>query len=87
MRIIPAPQTDSEKIRRLPWLVAHNTTNNIFCMLTIFGSVFLLFLSQLGFPKTKIGFLLSMLPFCGPVALFIAPLAARAGLKRTFITF
>ena len=53
----------------------------------MFGSVFILFLNELGLPKTRIGFILSLLPFCGVLALFIAPTIARAGFKRTFIIF
>lgn len=78
---------NAEKIRRLPWSVAHNVANGIFAYFTIFGSVFILFLNELGLPKTQIGFLLSLFPFCGVLALFIAPTIARAGFKRTFIIF
>ena len=79
--------TDEEKIRRLPWRVAHAGTNAVFCAFTVFGSVFILFLDQLGLSKTRIGFILSLMPFCGPVALFIAPAVARFGRKRTYVTF
>jgi HEAT repeat protein/MFS family permease len=77
--------TDAEKIRRLPWSIAQDAMNSTFCTFTIFGAVFILFLDELGLPKTQIGFLLSLLPFCGLLALFIAPAVARMGLKRTFI--
>lgn len=79
--------TNAEKIRRLPWNIALNATNNIFATLTFFGSAFVLMLNQLGFSNSQIGFLLSLLPFTGIVALFIAPRAARFGYKRTFVTF
>ena len=79
--------TDAEKIRRLPWNIAHNAANNVFCYFTVFGSVFILFLNELGLPKTQIGFLLSLFPFCGVLALFVAPMIARTGFKRTFIIF
>ena len=82
---MPGELTDQEKIRRLPWFFLHSSTNSIFSMLTFFGPVFILFLSDLGLPKTQIGFLLSLLPFAGLVALFIAPSVARAGVKRIFI--
>ncbi len=74
--------TDAEKIRRLPWTVAGDTANALFTQLTIFGSAFILFLSELGLPKTEIGLTMSLLPFCGLIALFVAPLVARAGFKR-----
>ena len=82
-----AKLTNAEKIRRLPWSIAHNAANNIFAYFTVFGSVFILFLNELGLPKTQIGFLLSLFPFCGVLALFVAPAIARAGFKRTYIIF
>ena len=82
-----AEPSTSEKMRCLPWAIGHNATNTIFCQLTLFGPVFLLFLSDLGLPKTRIGLLLSLLPFWGLVAVFIAPAVARVGTKRTFVTF
>lgn len=79
--------TTAEKIRLLPWNIALSATNNIFATLTFFGSSFVLFLSALGVSNSQIGFLLSLLPFSGIVALFIAPRVARFGYKRTFVTF
>lgn len=80
-----AELTDREKVRRLPWLYAHSGANSAFSGLTWFGPVFVLFLSELGLPKTRIGILLSFLPFAGIVALLIAPAVARAGVKRVFV--
>ena len=37
-------------------------------------------------PKTRIGFLLSLVPFSGVLSLFIAPAVACMGIKRVFIT-
>jgi len=82
-----AELTNTEKIRRLPWNIALNATNNIFATLTFFGSAFVLFLSKLGASNSDIGFLLSLLPFSGIVALFIAPTVARFGYKRTWVIF
>ncbi|MFH1006066.1 MAG: MFS transporter [Candidatus Latescibacterota bacterium] len=79
--------TDSDRIRGLPWALAHETTNSVFTQLTVFGPIFLLFLNELGLPKVKIGFLLSLMPFCGLLAPFIASMVARAGIKRVFIIF
>lgn len=76
-----------EKIRAIPWRIIANSTNTVFAQFTFFGSVFILFLSELGFNKTQIGFQLSLFPFFGLVALFIAPAVARFGYKRTFLTF
>ncbi len=79
--------TTVEKLRGLPWSIFSNAANTIFAQFTFFGSVFVLFLSDLGMGKAQIGFLLSLLPFSGLVALFIAPAVARFGYKRTYITF
>ena len=82
----PAPTT-TEKMRGLPWSLAANAANSVFAQFTFFGSVFVLFLSELSISNTQIGFLLSLFPFMGLVALFIAPTVARFGYKRTYITF
>jgi len=77
--------TDAEKTRRLPWLFAADAGSTVFCVLTVFGTVFVLFLDEVGLDKTRIGFITSLLPFCGLVALFVAPWVARVGLKRAVI--
>jgi Na+/melibiose symporter-like transporter len=85
-----APSTEPttvEKLRGLPWSIFSNAANTVFAQFTFFGSVFVLFLSDLGMDKTLIGFELSLIPFAGLVALFIAPAVARFGYKRTYITF
>jgi MFS family permease len=79
--------TNAEKIRQLPWNLALNASNNVFGQLTFFGSSFILFLNALGSNNGQIGFLLSLLPFFGIIAVFIAPAVARFGYKRTFVTF
>lgn len=79
--------TTAEKIRRLHWSIISNSTNAIFGQLTFFGPVFILFLSELNLNNTEIGFLLSLFPFFGLIALFITPLVARFGYKRTYVTF
>ncbi len=81
----PAPLDDAAKRRGLPWQLASGAANSAFCSLTFFGSVFLLFLSELGLPKVQIGLLLALLPFCGLLALGFAPLATRLGRKRVFL--
>lgn len=79
--------TTVEKLRGLPWSIFSNTANTVFSQFTFFGSVFVLFLSYLQMDKTQIGLMLSLIPFAGLVALFIAPTVARFGYKRTYITF
>lgn len=76
---------DQRKLRFLPWYYAHGALTNVFFLWTFGGTVFLLFLSQLGLPKQHIGILLSFFPFSGLVALFFAPAAARIGWKRVYI--
>jgi len=79
--------TNLEKIRRLPWQIAGNGFNIIFWLTAAAGSVFILFLAELGLDKARIGLLLSLLPFCGISAIFTAPYVARFGLKRVFLLF
>ncbi|MFN8531334.1 MAG: MFS transporter [Anaerolineae bacterium] len=83
----PAELTTAEKLRLLHWNVIQNAFNSVFAQLTFFGSAFVLFLDQLHVEFTQIGVLLSLVPFFGIVAIFIAPRVARFGYKRTFLTF
>jgi MFS family permease len=73
--------------RYLGWFLAHHSLNSVFYMLTFGSSVFVLFLSDLGLDKARIGFLLSLFPFCGIVAPFVSRIVTRFGLKRTYVTF
>jgi len=77
--------SDEEKTRRLPWLYASDSLNSMFCLMTVFGSIHVLFLDEAGLDKARIGFLLSLFPFCGLLALFVARVAARRGFKRVFL--
>lgn len=79
--------TTVEKLRGLPWSIGANVTNTIYCQFTFFGSVFPLFLSELGLSKSQMGFLFSLMPFCGLISLLIAPATARFGYKNTYMTF
>ncbi len=83
--IVPLPVTERECLRGLPWCLASQTLNSIFAIWTFGGTVFLLFLAELGLPKARIGALLSLFPFCGLLALAFAPLATRLGRKRVFL--
>lgn len=82
-----AEPTTVAKLRGLRWNTLADSANTYFVQFTYFGSVFVLFLSQLGLSKSQIGLMLSLFPFAGIVAPFIAPRVARFGYKRTFITF
>ncbi|MFL7790725.1 MAG: MFS transporter, partial [Anaerolineae bacterium] len=79
--------TTVEKMRGLPWGIAFDTANSVYCQLTILGSLFVLYLNELGLNKTQIGALLSLFPFTALLALVIAPAIARWGYKRTFLIF
>ncbi|OHB56938.1 MAG: hypothetical protein A2Y07_02140 [Planctomycetes bacterium GWF2_50_10] len=79
--------TTLEKIRKLPWQYTGNALNVIFWFTAAYGSVFILFLNELGFDKARIGLIVSLLPFCGLLALLVAPLTESFGFKRTFLLF
>ena len=79
--------TEPEKLRGLKWRIAFAACNSVFCTLTVFGYVFPLFLDRLGLAKSEIGFVQSLAPFSGMLALVVAPWVARFGYKRTFVTF
>ena len=79
--------TTIEKLRGIPWSIATFAANTFFVQFTFFGSVFPLFLAELGLSKGQMGFLFSLMPFLGLIAPFIGPWTARFGYKRTFLTF
>ncbi len=76
---------DAVKRRALPWSLSAGVLNTFFAYWTFGGSMFLLFLDELGLPKERIGWVLSLFPFCGVLALGFAPLATQWGRKRTFL--
>jgi MFS family permease len=79
--------TQYEKIRAIPWSLGYDLANTFFVQLTFFGSVFILFLNDLGLDESQIGLLLSILPFLSLLSLFITPPVARLGYRRTFLSF
>lgn len=85
MQSSPIEISEEKKIRALPWNVAHSALTSIFFLWTFGGSIFVLFLNELGLPKSQIGTLLSFFPFSGLIALFFAPLATRIGRKKVFL--
>src|SRR5688572_18469429 len=84
---IHSEPTTIEKLRGLRWSIISNAANTVFVQYTFFGSIFVLFLSELGLSRSQMGFLLSLLPYFGLMAIFVAPWTERFGLKRTYITF
>lgn len=79
--------TNSEKLRRLPWALTSLSLGAFFSQITFGSSVFVLYLSELGLPKGRIGFLLSLFPFMGISALLVSGWVSRFGYKRTFLLF
>jgi MFS family permease len=86
-REVDLEPTNVEKIRGLPWSLAMNASVSVFAQLVFFGSGFVLFLDILGLNKTQIGFVQSIVPFTGLLAIFAAPFIARRGYKRSFLNF
>ena len=84
-RVPSRAPTNVEKLRGLPWGVAWSVSNSVFAQYTFFGSVFILFLNELGLDKVQIGSLLSLLPFLNIIAIFTASTIARLGYKRVFL--
>lgn len=79
----PPAVSEAEKIRALPLSIVFNTlSSSVFGVWTVFGSVFLFYLQELGLPKGQIGALLSVFPFCGLLAPLAGGLLARWGTKR-----
>lgn len=82
---LPEEVPEDVKLRGLPWLLTQNALNAIFGHLTVFGPLFVLFLDELGLPKAQMGLLLSLLPFCGLLALGSASVVTRLGRRRVFL--
>jgi hypothetical protein len=61
--------TTAEKLDKLSWSITSNGMMNVFWQLFFSGAVFTLFLDALGLNKSQIGFLLSLLPYTGLLAL------------------
>jgi MFS family permease len=74
-----------QKYRALPWSIAHVALNNFFYIWTFGGSIFILFLNELGLPKDQIGLMLSFFPFAGLLALGTGAAIARFGRKRMYL--
>ncbi|MCB0007827.1 MAG: MFS transporter [Anaerolineales bacterium] len=83
----PETPTNVEKLRLLPWSIASEAMNSIFSQFTYWGPPFVLFFSELGLSNTEIGFLFSLLPFFGLIAIFVNPAVARFGYKRSYVRY
>jgi len=73
--------------RYMGWFLLSHGFNAVFYMLTFGSSVFVLWLADLGLSKDRIGFMLSLFPYCGLIAPFITSAVTRFGLKRTYMVF
>jgi len=81
------PGAESPTTRRLPWMMAGDALSSIFGMMTAFGPAFVLFFGELGMDKARIGVLLASFPLCAIISVFVAPVVARWGFKRTVLIF
>lgn len=78
--------TNAQKTRALPWALAGDALCVIHVYLAFAGPIFLLFLDSLGMDKARIGIVLATVPLCDIIVLLVAPMAARVGFKRIFLT-
>ncbi|MGQ9816055.1 MAG: MFS transporter [Candidatus Roseilinea sp.] len=62
------------------------TMNSVFTTLTVFGSVFPLFLADLGLDKARIGLALALIPYATVISPIMAPFVSKWGFRRTFLT-
>lgn len=88
MSCMPAGPSNAELLRRLPYIVAFDAFNSVFCQLSVLGAaVFGTFMVTLGLREDQIGLVWSLVNFASIGAIFLAPLSARIGVKRVFVTF
>ncbi len=79
--------TTVDKLRAIPWFYAFTAGNVVFCLLTVFGPIFPLYLTSFGLSYAKIGSIISLIPFCALLALVLSQWAVHAGPKRILIIF
>lgn len=73
------------QLRAISWGPGYDLANTFFVQLTFFGSVFILFLNNLGLYKSQIGSLLSVMPYLSLLSLFITRSVAKTGYRKTFL--
>ncbi|MFA7159276.1 MAG: MFS transporter [Kiritimatiellia bacterium] len=69
------------------WLYQFSGWTNMFAILTLLGPLFPLFCDSLHMSKTRIGFVLSLLPLSYLLSMFISRWVMRYGPKKTTIDF
>jgi MFS family permease len=79
------PVNKVEKIKNLPWYIAFTTTNSMAIHLTFVGSIFILYLNELGLNKVLLGTILSILPLINIFSVLIAPKIAEIGVRKVFL--
>ena len=79
-------RSEKKKISRLPWVAFSGGLSSIYATFVL-GAVSTLFYDAMGLSKSHIGLLNALIFLPGPLAIFIAPLAAQWGFKRTFMIF
>lgn len=81
-----SPLSPAQKRRSMAWALAGAPFYGAWWAIAL-GTTTVLFLHDLGFAKSQIGFLLGMIPLVGVISPLIAPWTTRFGLKRSYITF
>ncbi|MFC1453714.1 MFS transporter [Verrucomicrobiota bacterium] len=69
------------------WLYQFSIWTNMFVVLTLLGPIFPLFCDALHMSKTRIGFVLSLIPLSYLLSIFISRWVMRYGSKKTTIHF
>lgn len=67
------------------WIYQFAACTSIFAVLTLFGPLFPLFCDALGMSKTKIGFVLSILPLLYVTSIFLSNWIMRHGPRKIFL--
>lgn len=79
--------TAVQQKRSYQWIYHFSGWLSMFGVLTVFGPLFPLFCDALGMSKTKIGFVLAILPFSYLISVFVSDWVMAHGPKRTLIQF
>lgn len=77
--------TKVDKIKSLSWQYAFTATNSIATHLTFTGSLFVLYLNELGINKSQLGIILSIVPFVNVLSMFFANKVSGIGVRKVFL--
>ena len=85
------PPSTAEEARRNPgvlrWFYLHAATNTLFWTCTLGGSLFALYMRNLGLEPGRIGILMSLFPFMQVLSLGTGALVERIGHRKAFLWF